>query len=145
MHGEQGALLVAPQLVSEILKYVMKDESRHVAFGVISLKGFYEDMPEKGRREREDFVVEVCQLMRDRLVGDDIARAFGWNVEEVRQIVLASPVMQQFREMLFMRVVPNVKKLGILSPRVRRAFADLHIIQFEDVDTDALDQQVGLL
>lgn len=132
-------------LVKEIVRYVMKDEARHVAFGVISLKGFYEDMPEKERREREDFVIEVCQLMRDRLVGDDIARAFGWNREEVRKIVFDSPLMRRFREMLFMRVVPNIKKLGLLGPRVRKGFADLHIIQFEDVDTDALDQQLGLI
>jgi hypothetical protein len=116
-----------------------------VAFGVISLKGFYDDMPERDRREREDFVIEVCQLMRDRLVGDEIAHAFGWNPEEVRRVVLDSPLMQKFREMLFMRVVPNTKKLGLMGSRVRKAFTDLHIIQFEDVDTDALDQQLGLI
>jgi hypothetical protein len=136
--------LAKEPLIKEIIKYVMKDESRHVAFGVISLKGFYDDMPEKERREREDFVIEVCQLMRDRLVGDEIARAFGWNPDEVRQIVLGSPLMQKFREMLFMRVVPNTKKLGLLGNRVRKAFTDLHIIQFEDVDTDALDRQLGM-
>jgi hypothetical protein len=137
--------LAKEPLIKEIVKYVMKDESRHVAFGVLSLKGFYDDMPEKDRREREDFVIEVCQLMRDRLVGDEIARAFGWNPEEVRQVVLDSPLMQKFREMLFMRVVPNTKKLGLMGPRVRKAFTDLRIIQFEDVDTDALDQQLGLI
>jgi hypothetical protein len=137
--------LAKEPLVKEVLRYVMKDESRHVAFGVISLKGYYDDMPEKERREREDFVIEVCQLMRDRLIGNDIARAFGWNPEEVRRIVLGSPVMQQFRELLFMRVVPNVKKLGLLGPRVRKAFSDLHIIQFEDVDSEALDRRLGLL
>jgi hypothetical protein len=137
--------LAKEPLIKEIVKYVMKDESRHVAFGVLSLKGFYDDMPEKDRREREDFVIEVCQLMRDRLVGDEIARAFGWNPEEVRQVVLDSPLMQKFREMLFMRVVPNTKKLGLMGPRVRKAFTDLRIIQFEDFDTDALDQQLGLI
>jgi hypothetical protein len=137
--------LTKEPLLKEIVKYVMKDESRHVAFGVLSLKGFYDDMPERERREREDFVIEVCQLMRDRLVGDEIARAFGWNPEEVRQVVLDSPLMQKFREMLFMRVVPNTKKLGLMGSRVRKAFTDLHIIQFEDVDTDALDRQLGLI
>jgi hypothetical protein len=53
--------------------------------------------------------------------------------------------MQKFREMLFMRVVPNTKKLGLMGPRVRKAFTDLRIIQFEDFDTDALDQQLGLI
>jgi hypothetical protein len=53
--------------------------------------------------------------------------------------------MQKLREMLFMRVVPNTRKLGLLGPRVRKAFTDLQIIQFEDVDTDDLDQQLGLV
>jgi hypothetical protein len=131
-------------LIKELLRNVMRDESRHVAFGVISLKGYYDDMPEAERRDREDFVLEACKLMRDRLVGEDIAREFGWSVSEVREVVLASPIMQQFRQLLFMRVVPNIKRLGLLTPRVRQGFADLQIIQFEDADPEAMDRQLGL-
>ena len=64
--------------------------------------------------------------------------------KEVKKVVLESPVMQQFRQFLFMRVVPNVKQLGLLTPRVRSAFERLGIIQFEDIDTDDLDQKIGL-
>jgi hypothetical protein len=131
-------------LMRDLLHYVMKDESRHVAFGVISLKGFYDDMPEHEKREREEFVIEVCQLMRDRLVGEEIANHFGWNAAEVRQVVLESPVMKMFRQGLFARVVPNIKKLGLLTPRVRKGFEQLEIIQFEDFDAEAADRQIGL-
>jgi hypothetical protein len=136
--------LAREPLVKDLVKYVMRDESRHVAFGVISLKGYYDEMPEAERREREDFVLEACELMRDRLVGEELARAFGWNEKEVREIVLASPIMQQFRQLLFMRVVPNIKRLGLLSDRVRQGFARLQIIQFENADPEALDRQLGL-
>jgi len=136
--------LAREPLVKDLVKYVMRDESRHVAFGVISLKGYYDEMPEAERREREDFVLEACELMRDRLVGEELARAFGWNEKEVREIVLASPIMQQFRQLLFMRVVPNIKRLGLLSDRVRQGFARLNIIQFENADPEALDRQLGL-
>jgi hypothetical protein len=101
-------------------------------------------MSEAERREREDFVLEACELMRDRLVGEELARAFGWDEKEVREIVLASPIMQQFRQLLFMRVVPNIKRLGLLSDRVRQGFARLQIIQFENADPEALDRQLGL-
>jgi hypothetical protein len=131
-------------LVKELVRNVMRDESRHVAFGVISLKGYYDDMPEAERRDREDFVLEACELMRDRLVGDDISREFGWSASEVREVVLASPIMQQFRQLLFMRVVPNIKRLGLLTPRVRQGFSNLQIIQFEDADPEAMDRQLGL-
>ena len=131
-------------LVRDVVHYVMKDESRHVAFGVISLKGFYDDMTASEKREREEFVLEVCELMRDRLVGEEIAVHFGWQPDEVRRIVLDSPIMRMFRQSLFARVVPNIKKLGLLSPRVRKGFEQLEIIQFEDYDAAAADAAIGL-
>jgi len=50
-----------------------------------------------------------------------------------------------FRKMLFMRIVPNLKKLGLLTPRVREAFDRLGILQFEDYDSEAADRQLGFL
>jgi hypothetical protein len=132
-------------LLKDLLKYVMKDESRHVAFGVLSLKGYYDDMSKSELADREDFVIYASELMRNRLVGTDISDAMGWNPKEVEQFVLASESGRLFRNMLFMRVVPNLKKLGVLTPKVRKAFTDLEIIQFEDTDTDALDRDLGFL
>ena len=81
--------------------------------------------------------------MRNRLVGDQIAHAMGWNREEVRQVVLESPVAQRFRGLLFARVVPNLKRLGLITPRVRESFEKLGIIEFEDRDPEAQDRQLG--
>ena len=75
--------------------------------------------------------------------GDDIARLFGWDADEVRDLVLESELGRQFRTLIFQRVVPNLKKLGLLTPRVREAFTRLEIIQFEDFDTDAADRALG--
>jgi hypothetical protein len=131
-------------LLKELVRYVMKDESRHVAFGVLSLKDFYQDMPEAERRDREDFVIYACELMRNRLVGDQIASAMGWGREAVRQHILASPIAGAFRQLLFARVVPNLKRLGLLGPRVRSAFEQLGILQFENADPEAQDRELGL-
>jgi hypothetical protein len=131
-------------LLRELLRYVMRDESRHVAFGVLSLSDYYDDMAPGELRDREDFIIYACELMRDRLVGDQIARAMGWDREEIRQVVLSSPVGQGFRRMIFSRVVPNLKRLGLLRPRVREAFDRLGILQFEDFDAEAQDRQLGL-
>jgi len=131
-------------LLKELIKYVMKDESRHVAFGVVSLKDFYQDMPAGEVHDREDFIIYACELMRNRLVGDQIARAMGWNRDEVRAHVLASEPAMAFRRMLFARVVPNLKRLGLLSPRVREAFAELGILEFENADPEEQDRALGL-
>jgi hypothetical protein len=137
--------LAQEPLLKDLLKYVMKDESRHVAFGVLSLRGYYEDMPANELRDREDFIVYACELMRNRLIGDDIANAMGWNADDVREVFLASPPAQMFRKMLFMRIVPNLKKLGLLTARVREAFDRLGILQFEDYDAEEADRRLGFL
>ena len=82
--------------------------------------------------------------MRNRLVGAQIADAMGWDRDEVQQAVLESPVGQAFRSMLFARVVPNLKRLGLISPRVREGFERLQIIQFENFDPAAQDRELGL-
>ena len=47
--------------------------------------------------------------------------------------------------MLFARVVPNLKRLGLLTPRVREAYARLDLIKFEDFDSEAADRELGFL
>jgi len=110
---------------------------------VLSLKDYYTDMPANEIAEREDFIIYASELMRDRLVGDQIARAFGWDATEVRNLVLESEPGRIFRSMLFSRVVPNLKRLGLLTPRVREAYTRLGVIQFEDFDPDAADRELG--
>jgi hypothetical protein len=136
--------LAREPLIKQLIHYVMRDEARHVAFGVLSLSGYYKDLCERELRDREEFIVEACLLMRDRLIGDDVADAMGFDRDEVREIVLASPIMQQFRQLLFARVVPNIKKLGLLTPRVRRAFEGMGILHFEDSDPALQDRAFGL-
>ena len=115
-----------------------------MAFGVLSLSEYYDDMPANELRDREDFIIYACELMRNRLVGDQIADAMGWPKREVEELVLTSPVGQAFRKLLFARVVPNLKRLGLISPRVREAFEKLEIIEFEDFDPAHQDRELGL-
>jgi hypothetical protein len=124
-------------LLTELTHYVMRDESRHVAFGVLSLAEFYKDISPAELRDREEFLAEGCRLMRDRLLMEDVWQEMGWPMEETREIVLNSPQMQDFRRMLFMKIVPNVKRLGLLTPFVRARFEDLGILQFENEEPSA--------
>ncbi len=136
--------LAKDPLIKQVLHYVMRDELRHVAFGVLSLRGFYDEMSPAELKDREDFVIEASLLMRDRLIGDDIADAMGFDRIEVRTLILESPIMQLFRQGLFARAVPNIKKLGLLTPRVRREFEKMGILHFEDLDPEAADRALGL-
>jgi hypothetical protein len=124
-------------LLTELTHYVMRDESRHVAFGVLSLNDYFKDLNAGERREREEFLYEGCRLMRDRLLMEDVWEVMGWPVDEVREIVLRSPQMQEFRKLLFSKIVPNVKRLGLLTPYIRERFAELGILQFEHEEPSA--------
>jgi len=142
-----GSLWKATQepLLKDLLKYVMKDESRHVAFGVLALRDHYRDLSVGEMRDREDFIIYACELMKNRLAGADVGRAMGWNVEEVQRAILESPTGRMFRSMLFMRIVPNLRRLGLITPRVREAFEQLEIIQFEHLDPEDQDRELGLI
>jgi hypothetical protein len=124
-------------LLKELTHYVMRDESRHVAFGVLSLNDYFMDMSASEKRDREEFLAEGCRLMRDRLLMEDVWVEMGFPVDEVRDIVLHSTQMQEFRKLLFSKIVPNVKRLGLLTPFVRERFADLGILQFENEEPSA--------
>ena len=136
--------IASEPLLKDLLHYVMKDESRHVAFGELALRDYYRDLSPAEMKDREDFIIYACELMRDRLVGSEIARAMGWDQEAVRLAVLGSGPGRMFRQMLFMRIVPNLKKLGLITPRVREAFDRLGIIQFEHLDPEQQDRDLGL-
>ena len=136
--------LAREPLLKDLLKYVMKDESRHVAFGVLALKDHYKGLSAGEMKDREDFIIYACELMRNRLAGAEVGRAMGWNVEEVQKATMESQGGRIFRSMLFMRIVPNLRKLGLITPRVREAFERLDIIQFEHLDTADQDRELGL-
>ena len=137
--------LTNEKLLKDLIHLVMRDESRHVAFGVLSLEGYYEEMPDNERVDREDFVIEACELMRDRLIGEETADYFGLEREPYRQCMLESPILSLFRQQLFTRVVPNLRRLGLLTPRVRKNFERMGILQFENADPQAQDAALGLV
>jgi len=125
-------------LPKQILAYVMQDEARHVAFGRMALKEFYAGITEAERREREDFVVEGCYLMRDRLRGQEVWQTLGYDVAECDKAQQDSVFMQAFRSLLFSRIVPCVKDIGLWGDRVQKAYADMGVLDMAGIDLDAL-------
>jgi hypothetical protein len=60
-------------LIQQNTSYVMRDEARHVAFGVLSLQDLYiKEMTSTELKEREEFGIGATMLMRDRLLMEEI-------------------------------------------------------------------------
>jgi len=129
--------MASEPLIKDITYRIMQDEARHVAFGVLTLQDLYKEMSASDLKDREDFTYEACRLMRDRLLAVEVWEEMGWNVPEVEKIVLDSPSLAEFRKLLFSKIVPNVKRLGLLTPRLRAGFEELGIIRFEEYEPSA--------
>ncbi|MGH9004330.1 MAG: ferritin-like domain-containing protein [Acidimicrobiia bacterium] len=121
-------------LTRSINAYVMKDEARHVAFGLLALQDAYRDLTEAERLEREEFVVEASYLLRDRFLGEEVWSTLGLDVDECVRYVDQAQVMSLYRMNLFSRVVPTVKRIGIWGDKVQRAFQDMGVIAFEAME-----------
>jgi hypothetical protein len=130
------------RLLQQITGYVIRDEARHVAFGVLSLEEIYRDMTAAELREREDFVIEAAHLMRDRLLMREVWERLGYDADLWTRWAVETPFMQGFRQLLFAKIVPNLKRLGLLTPHVRAAFAEMGVLHFEDNPDSTLDEGV---
>jgi len=126
-----GNIMFQDPIIKQITDYVMRDEARHVAFGVLSLQGVYSEMSAAELAEREEFIMQASQLMHDRFLLEQVWERVGIDVEEGKAYANTNPLMIAFRQMLFSKIVPNLRKLGLLSDRVREQFERLDIIQFE--------------
>ena len=133
-------------LAAAVNAYVMEDEARHVAFGRIALRDYYPQLSDAERDEREEFAVEACYLMRDRFLSVEVWERLGLPVDECVAMVQASERMKLFRTRLFTRIVPTIKDIGLWGPRIRKAYADMGVISYADVDAEGLlarDEQVA--
>jgi hypothetical protein len=122
-------------LLKQLLRYVMSDEARHVAFGVLSLKEYYAELSDAELRERQEFAFEAAVRMRDRFLQQEVWERMGLDVKQVVPLVLANPQRKLFQQLLFSKIVPNCKKLGLLDANggwLRTKFTELGVIQFED-------------
>ena len=126
-------------LLKKLLRYVMSDEARHVAFGVLSLKEYYAQLSNTEIRERQEFAFEAAVRMRDRFLQQETWERLGVDVKEAVKVMMKAPDRPIFQGMLFSKIVPNCKKLGLLDAGdgwLRERFTELGVIQFEDwVDT----------
>ncbi len=134
-------------LSSQVNAYVMQDEARHVAFGRLALRDYYPELSDKERDEREEFAVEACYHMRDRFQAREVWEVLGLPVEECSEWVEHSESMKVFRSALFSRIVPTIKDIGLWGPRIRKAYEEMGIMGFADVDAAELsenDEQVAI-
>jgi len=128
-------------LLRQLIRYVMSDEARHVAFGVLSLQEAYAGLSGAELRERQEFVYEAALRMRDRFLHQEVWERLGVSARAMVPYFIRQNAEEEilFQRMLFAKIVPNCKKLGLLDGRdgwLRERFTEMGVIEYEDyVDT----------
>ena len=123
--GAFGSLygMTKEPLLKNLLKMVIQDEARHVHYGVLALREHVtQELSESERREREDWAFEVALLMRNRFYSYEVYEE--WFEHKLsraqwRKVVYASRGMEEFRHVMFHRLVPNLREIGLLSDRIK--------------------------
>jgi hypothetical protein len=117
----------AEPLLKALLRGVMRDEVRHVHYGVLALREHVKGLPEARRREREDWAFEVALLLQNRFLAYEVYDEWfaGTSVSrrQWRGFISDAPGMRRFRHIMFHRLVPNLREIGLLGDRIRPRYA----------------------
>ncbi len=130
-------------LLKKLLRYVMADEARHVAFGVLSLQEYYQELTAAELRERQEFAFEAAIRMKDRLVMQEVWERLEVPTADVVKIMSMTPERDEFQILLFSKIVPNLKKLGLLDAAdgwLRQKFTEMGAIAFENL-SDSTEEE----
>lgn len=123
-------------VIGELLHYIIRDEARHVTFGVNYLEAFVETLSEKEKEDRAMFAYEACVVARERLIPTGVFKHYGWNEEEARELYIRGPLVSHFRDLLFSRIMPNLRRIGLLTDAVKPKFEELGILEYADMPDD---------
>ena len=136
-------MMTTEPLLKKLLRYVMADEARHVAFGVLSLQEYYQELSAAELRERQEFAFEAAIRMKDRMVMQEVWERMEVPTADVVTLMNAGPERDDFQILLFSKIVPNLKKLGLLDAAdgwLRQKFTEMGAIAFEDW-TDSTEEE----
>ena len=123
-------------VLRNILTLVIRDEARHVTFGVNYLEKFVKTLTPEELVEREDFCLEACSVLRHRFKQFECWEHYGFDVEETAIWYEGTALNNQFQELLFTRIVPNLKKVGLLPDRLIEEYEKLGVMKFADGESD---------
>jgi hypothetical protein len=137
-------------LLRKLLRYVLSDEARHVAFGILSLGEYYEHLTEAELKDRQEFMAENTIRNRTRSTTPEIWERMNLNADEVRPFLLEaaqkvdSSLFTTFQHGFFAKLVPNTRRLGLLDANdglLRRQWGEAGLMEYEFADSTAEDYE----
>jgi hypothetical protein len=120
----------------EMLDYIIRDEARHVTFGVNYLEEYVKTLTEEERQDRAQFAFEACTVSRNRLRAYDVWEKYGMDIEQTEAYQKEHIFQTQFQDVLFSRIMPNLKRIGLLTDELIPEYEKLGVMGYADGDSD---------
>ena len=122
-------------LLKDIVRRVQLDESRHAAFGILCMRQVVRECEPEELAEMEDFAFSVLECLNAnqnldmlRLLGPK----YGLDPDNVVHSMLALPQWPALNSEIYMHtVVPNLKRLGLITERTEDAYRRVGILHGE--------------
>jgi len=135
-------------LLKKLLRYVMSDEARHVAFGILTLSELYSELSEPELKDRQEFLIENTLRNRLRATTPEVWERLGVDPPTLLPFLfeasqsLKQGINRQFMAGFFSKLVPNVRKLGLLDANdgyLRKAWGEAGLLEWEFADDTGTD------
>jgi hypothetical protein len=119
-------------LLRDMIRRVQIDESRHAAFGILSMRQVVKESSPEELQEMEDFAFSILEALNAnqqldmlRLLGPK----YGLDPENVVQSTLGLPEWPALNSEIFMHtVMPNLKRLGLITERTEPEYRRIGMI-----------------
>jgi hypothetical protein len=115
-------------LLRTICKRILADESRHMGFSVLSLPELSATLSPSDMAELEDFTAEACRLVLRGQFAREAFEKLGFDAADIKQVEQTrveqaktndyALFRQIFRREMYTQVVANLKKVGLMTPRM---------------------------
>ena len=123
------------------LHFVIRDEARHVTFGINYLEEYIKTLSKEEKEERALFAFQAATGMGgSRGNRTRFYERYNWDRDEVIAHLKSSQVdnqSQDFRVQLFGRIMPNLKRIGLLTDNVKPMWDALGVLDLQDLPSDA--------
>ncbi|TMA81627.1 MAG: hypothetical protein E6J72_05005 [Deltaproteobacteria bacterium] len=124
--------LTTNPLLKEMLRRVELDESRHAAFGILTMRRLVQDATPEEMVEFEEFAFEVLEALNANQQLDmlhDLAPKYGLDPEACVRVVHSLPNWQDLNSEVYMHtVIPNLSRLGLVTERTEERYRKLGIM-----------------
>ncbi len=119
-------------LLTEMIRRIEQDESRHAAFGVLTMRRCVRDASQREMEEMEDWAFSVLEALNANQQLDMLhvlAPRYDLDPEAVAAIMLGLENWAELNSEIFMHtVVPNLIRLGLITERTKSRWRELGML-----------------